>query len=360
MSMTTPPAGTDLTAEDKARAIQEGEAWALDYLDRVPFEILYRALVGHALTQLPLALGPRYGRSAVSRVLEDIVASVPDGKEGDDVRRRINDGDITLLQDAELDIDWQDLSAEFAQLFAYARYGYGRHLDPEASRAEIEAMIQHFRAVVADDGIRTAAGADFKWLSETLSAAEARWAIDHGKAVAPDDLATLAGVKPKTVANLLAARELAMDTEGRIPAAEAMRYLERRDSFVRSNWQHPVEPATLSESVDEASLAEQVFVPVDSDGNPFLPSIARPGRDGKARYAIGAKSNPEYVEDFWEALRRLELMPTPRWRRPPASGKGGWSLVSAQDGWRRFSHADLERMVQAQQAEGRPHIATQR
>jgi len=39
----------------------------------------------------------------------------------------------------------------------------------------------------------------------------------------PDGLAALAYVKPKTVANLLAAREFSMDFEGRIPAAEAMR-----------------------------------------------------------------------------------------------------------------------------------------
>ena len=352
MSKATPQPATDLTEDEKARAIQEGEAWALDYLDHVPFGAL-PLIVEHALGQLLLALGPRYGRSAVAKVLEVIVSSVATDQAGDDIRRRISGGDVTLIRDPDVDIDWQDLFAELAHLFAYARYGYGRHLDPEASRAEIEALIQHFRGVLADDGIRAAAGADFKWFSETLSAAEARWAIDHGKSVMPDDLAALAGVKPKTIANLLAARELAMDAEGRIPAAEAMRYLERRDGFVRSNWQHPVAPPAVSDGVDEATLAEQVFVPVDSDGNPFLPSIARPGRDGKARYAIGAKSNPEYVEDFWEALRRLELMPTPRWRRPPASGKGGWSLVSAQDGWRRFPRSDLERMVQAQQAGGR-------
>lgn len=82
-------------------------------------------------------------------------------------------------------------------------------------------------------------------------------------------------------------------------------------------------------------------------GYALLPSLARRGRDGSLRDAIGAKSNPDYVEDYWEALDRLARMPTPRWQRPPAFGKGGWSLVSAQDGWRRFARADLERMAEA-------------
>jgi hypothetical protein len=29
------------------------------------------------------------------------------------------------------------------------------------------------------------------------------------------------------------------------------------------------------------------------------------------------------------------------------SGHGGWGLVSAQDGWRRFAPSDLQRMIEA-------------
>ena len=93
-------------------------------------------------------------------------------------------------------------------------------------------------------------------------------------------------------------------------------------------------------------LAEQIFVPIDDDGGPFLPSMARRGRDGQSRYIIGDKSAPRYVEDYWEALAELATMSAPRWRRPP-TGTGGWSLVTAQDGWRRFARADLQRMVDA-------------
>ena len=172
--------------------------------------------------------------------------------------------------------------------------------------------------------------------------------MDHGRPVAPDDLAALAGVKPKTLANLVAGKQLPTDADGRVPAAEALRYVERRKNFVRSTWHEPPDDVPPAGGADkERPLPEQVFVPVDGDGNPFLPSLARRGRDGRPRYAVGAKAEPEYVDDYWEALDRLGRMPTPRWRRPNASGRGGWGLVSAQEGWRRFPRADLQRMVDA-------------
>ncbi len=349
MNAETAQPGTNPSDEDKALAIDAGAAWVDDYLDRhgLKIEALQCALVKHALGQQLLALGPRYGRTAVSRVLEAIFHSVPQGDEGEPIRRRIREGDVSLLDDGDADFDWQDLSAEIAHLFAFARYGYGRHLDPEKSCAEIEELLVHFRRVIADAGIRAAAGDDAEWLADTLAAAEARWAVDHGRSVIPDDLAALAGVKPKTIANLLAARDLPADADGRVPAAEALRYLERRDGFVRSNWQYSGNQSAAPASTAATALGEQVFVPVDSDGNAFLPSMARRGRDGVLRYAVGSKSDPDYVDDYWEALDRLARMPTPRWRRPPASGKGGWSLVSAEDGWRRFARADLERMASA-------------
>jgi hypothetical protein len=350
MNTDTPQAGTDLPDEEKARAIDAGKAWVDEYLDRnlgLMIEGLQRALIEHALSQLLLTLGTRYGRIAVPRVLEALLHMPPQGDQADEIRRRIHECDVSLLHDGSADYDWEDLSSEITHLFAFARYGYGRCLDPEQSRAEIEELLAHFRRVVADAGIRAAAGDDAEWLTETLAAAEARWAIDHGRAVAPDGLAALAGVKPKTIANLLAAREMPTDADGRIPAVEALRYLERREGFVRSNWQYAAKQSAVSDSAEARTLAEQVFVPVDSDGNPFLPSVARRGRDGVPRYAIGAKSDPEYVEGYWEALDRLARMPTPRWRRPPTSGRGGWSLVTGQEGWRRFTRVDLERMIEA-------------
>lgn len=339
--------------EDRSLTARHQAAdWVDHYLGDVPFEDLYRSLIRRTAEQLRLVLGPGMGRTVVADLLERLI-KVGAGNVPPELEERVRDGDLTLLDDFEVGFDWQEIAVEFAHLFAFARYGYGRHVDPADSRAEIKRLLAHFQEVVANPGVRAAADPYFEWLAELTAAAEARWAVDHGEPVTPGGLAALAGTKPKTIANLLAAREIATDREGRIPAAEALRYLQRRKDFVRSTWQDPVEASDASADAEpQAALAEQVFVPVDGDGSPFLPSLARRGRDGVPRYAIGTKADPEYVEDYWEALGRLARMATPRWRRPPVSAKGGWSLVSAQEGWRRFARADLERMVEAAKQSG--------
>lgn len=348
MAVSKPP----LDEADEQRAMDESAVWVDEYLDRVPFEAIYRALCEHALRQLVLALGPRHGPQAASSVLRTMIEPTALlTSRGDDIEHRLQQGDVTLLRDDDLDIDWQDIAADFASLFAFARYGHGNQTDPAMSAAEITGVLRHFRAVVGDASIAVTLGPLFEWLGDMLRAAEARWAIDHGMPVVPDNLAALAGVKSKTITNLLTAREMPTDGEGCIPAAEALRYLERRGGFVRSSWQYR---AGHVEPEESAPLSAQVFVPVDKDGNPFLPSLARPGRDGIGRYAIGPKKSPEYIEDYWAALDRLARMSEPRWRRPPASSKGGWSLVTAQDGWRRFPRSDIERMIVGSRAKRMP------
>jgi hypothetical protein len=46
---------------------------------------------------------------------------------------------------------------------------------------------------------------------------------------------------------------------------------------------------------------------------------------------IGAKGEEESVPDFFEALRKLAGMPTPRWRRRNAAGN--WGIVRARGAW---------------------------
>lgn len=57
-------------------------------------------------------------------------------------------------------------------------------------------------------------------------------------------------------------------------------------------------PLSLLGMAELSLQDEQVFVPVDNDGNPFLPSVARRRRNGDLHYAIGAENNPEYVGDY--------------------------------------------------------------
>lgn len=339
----TPPDAVELRT-----ARRSDEHPGLDFLDQVPFLDLYHRLVVHACTQLELALGPRHGRHAVAAVLQSLPHHIPaDLPDAEALRRRVREGDLSILDEPDVEVDWQEIAAELAHLFIYARHGESRSLDPATSRVELEELLDHFRRLVADPGVRAVVAADFDWFADTLAAAEARWALDNGRPVAPDDLAALAGVKGKTLANLVAAGQIASDGDGRIPAAEALQYLDRRRDFIRSTWQEVAPPPPAALEGAGLPLAEQVFVPVDGEGGPFLPSLARRGRDGQPRYIVGEKAAPQYFEDYWEALAALARMPVPRWRRPPASGAGGWSLVTAQEGWRRYSRADLQRMLDA-------------
>jgi hypothetical protein len=59
------------------------------------------------------------------------------------------------------------------------------------------------------------------------------------------------------------------------------------------------------------AVAEYVFVPVARDGSVFDSSCAVGGR-----YTIGAKGSETKHDDYFEALDKLQRMPTPRWRRP--------------------------------------------
>ena len=317
-----------------------------DFLDHVPFEALYQRLIAHACSTVELA-GGHHGKSAVSAVLRSLPRwDEPKGHDLEVFEQRLEDGDLSVIEDMSEAFDWQEIASDFFGLFHFARHGDTRFSNPEEARPRIESLLRQFRRLVADPGVHAIVDADFLWFSDTLAAAEARWEIDNGRPVSSDTLAALAGVKPKTLANLLAAGQLKADVNGRVSAAEALQYLGRRKRFVPSVWQVAADLPPQPPEGSETPLPAQVFVPVDGDGSPFLPSLARRGRDGQSRYTIGEKASPIYVENYWEALSRLAEMPIPRWRRP-ASGAGGWSLVSGQEGWRRFARLDIQRMIDA-------------
>jgi hypothetical protein len=352
------PIAPDTSMEDPelatARQVSGDSGW--DFLEQVPFENIYQQLITYACSTLRLAASPWVSPPVIAAVLRALPRDRVDDFDETEFHRRADAGDLSVLSDHTVaEFDWQEIAAHFVHLFMFARHGEvsGRGDEPMAEiRRKIEALLEHFRQVVRDPGVRQAVRQDFEWLEDTLFAAEGRWALDNGRPLVPNDLAALAGVKPKTMANALAAGQLAVDANGKVPSVRAARYLEGRKSFQPSVWNvatmEMLKSPELKNGLDEASkqLFEQIFVPVEQDGRPFLPSDARMGHDGVRRYIIGDKADPIYLEDYWDALEQLRQMPTPRWRRP-ASGAGGWSLVSAQDGWERFSRGDLQRMIDA-------------
>lgn len=321
--------------------------WADDFLSHVPFEALGASLLHFVGDVVEGALGSHDGSKLFSELARSLPTYDPTPEDEQEIETLLDRSDWRAVIDHHLfAFDLQEIFASFAGLYAFARGGEGQGHTPYESREQIEEVLAQYQKLKALISAEIAAKMQhWPWLADTLVAAETRWALDHGVSVLPTGLAILAGVKPKTLANLIASKTLASDPDGSIPAAIALDYLGRRKDFVPSSWQEPSQ-APEAAPADTGTLTDPVWLPVDGDGQPFLPSLARRSRDGgEPRYAIGDKATPEYIGDYWQALERLSRMPIPRWRRPNA--QGNWGLVTAQDTWKRFARADIERMIDA-------------
>jgi hypothetical protein len=80
--------------------------------------------------------------------------------------------------------------------------------------------------------------------------------------------------------------------------------------------------------------AEAVRVPVASDGTEFLPKMRRP-----RGYQVGAKGSETWLDDYWVALRALEQMELPKWRRP--NPDGNWGIMTARE-WKTYAKEQLQ------------------
>lgn len=185
----------------------------------------------------------------------------------------------------------------------------------------------------------------------TIGAAETRHFFVDGlgqtetTSVHIEGLAELAGVSVKTLRNMLApsgGEGIHVGKDGRIPAAEARQWLEGRRNFRPSVWQ--LVEASDSDGADaeipDPAMDEEIFfVPASKDGSVFSPDAERDGA-----YTVGAKGQEERIENYREALARLQVLDRPSWRRPTESGR--WGLVTATHWLRKTaSELDLEKEV---------------
>lgn len=99
--------------------------------------------------------------------------------------------------------------------------------------------------------------------------------------------------------------------------------LERRRDIV---WQ-------LSEH--RKPKTEYIEVPVAKDGSIFNQKCKR-----QMGYQIGPKGKEIYVEDFFDALRRLKEMPAPYWRRPNVNGIPG---IVVGTSWKQIAKEEIMR-----------------
>ena len=240
-------------------------------------------------------------------------------------------------------------------LSAYGRYGFDFTSRDEEAEERIAARLRR-RIEAAEDFLRVCP-LD-RWLSEDLAQelsttvllARARWALDHGEPVAPEALAIFGGVKMSRMRNMVSGRdaELPRDEDGLVPAAEALRWLEGRDSFFPSIWRLARANYLLGQKYELTAYEQPIFVPEARDGTRFNPGLERGGH-----FTIGEKGQERQIGSFEEALAELQKMPSPCWRRP-GTGTGGWGIVRGAT-WARVSREELE--SEARSVRAAPKIA---
>jgi hypothetical protein len=120
--------------------------------------------------------------------------------------------------------------------------------------------------------------------------------------------------------------------DGRIPAADAQKWLQGRPEFWNSIWKE--QSLVQYDDTRTSPLQQPAFVPVARDGTLFNPGLQRAGS-----FTIGKRGEEEQVADFNAALDKLHRMPVAYWRRP--NEKGNWGIVVA-DHWERVDATDFK------------------
>lgn len=231
------------------------------------------------------------------------------------------------------------LGTMFHNLSAYAQYGIDISVSENDDENQVSTRLQ--RMVETAESFLRICPLD-AWLGderspqleETVLMARNRWALDQDRPVEPEALAIFGGVKMSRMRNMLAGQNPELRREGGlVPAHEAHDWLADRDSFYPSIWRtaRPIHNA----ETNPLSYSTPLFVPEARDG-----SIFHPGLERRSGFTIGEKGQEFQVSTFQAALRELQEMPVPAWRRP-APGRGGWGIVRGVS-WARVSSDELD------------------
>lgn len=306
-------------------------------------------------------LEPDDVRALIARTGDQLAAFVDDERAVEAAMKTLAEHAVGPLGESAAAADWRTLWSEgldlntaaglplaqtFTSLNAYAFFG----LDPFRSReddarsevetlAAIEALVGKARAVFESIPAQWDPPAE---MGRTLLAAEGRLALDQNDPITVEQLAALSRVNVRTIKNLLmpsSAHPLRTDKRGRIPASDAVGWIEKRSDFRTSIWavSGETDEESAADAFEMAGFADEVvFVPVASDGSWFDPKACRRGD----HYVIGPKGAEQKIGDYREALARLAAMSKPRWRRP--NEHGNWGIVRADsDRWLRKTVREL-------------------
>lgn len=215
-------------------------------------------------------------------------------------------------------------------------------LDADARAARIREVMDEVEAFDAALP-RTAWGIDAPAIAHVARQARGRWALDHGEPVEPLALAIFGGVTERRIRNMMSKGEAGFAVErGRVTAVSALAWLKDRSSFRPSIWRDDsrFDASFRSEPLDPAALR---FVPVTDKGEVFHPGLRRDGA-----YQICDGDLDLQMENYEEALARLQTFQPPEWRRPGPGGR--WIRVKGHR-WERTTRRDLD-AIASEKGEG--------
>jgi hypothetical protein len=233
------------------------------------------------------------------------------------------------------------IGEQLLELAAYAEYGIvlsdgvamQSSEDPKALASKIQRLLERAQQLEASTPIAQWQISASNELSRLVMVARNRWALDNSQPVEPAALAHFGSVSEGRIRNMMSGAERNFTpADGRIPAAEAQKWLQGRPEFWNSIWKD--QSLIQYDDTRTSPLQQPVFVPVARDGTLFNPGLQRAGS-----YTIGRRGEEEQVADFNAALDKLHRMPVAYWRRP--NDKGNWGIVVA-DHWERVDATDFK------------------
>ncbi len=235
------------------------------------------------------------------------------------------------------------IAQRFTALHAFAFGGVSPNRMDAPSEEDLEIVKSEIRDLV-DWGTNFIKIIPSEWtlgehILETVRAGSARLKLDErAKAVSVDELAAIGKTGTKNIRNILSKKDGTLVQEnGEITRESALTWLAERSEYFPSVYASCDGSSGRTPS-EENVLDDAVFVPVSkTSGEPFTPALRRAGV-----FNIGPKGAEVQVADYFEALKKLEQMSVPKWRRPNADGN--WGLVSGSENWRRMSRAELMRL----------------
>jgi hypothetical protein len=222
------------------------------------------------------------------------------------------------------------------QLQAYAKYGIV--LDEAKSPEALDKLIRKLTKVVNHFYASCVASpwesAQPDEIGSIVNAANARRALDAGEPIAPSGLALLGGVGEAAVRNLMSKKAKGLRSEdGKVIFEDAENWLSAKKGFWDSVWQEQDFSDDSAET--DAETGSFIFIPVSMDGSIFHPGVS----DGN-NYRVGPKNNLKSFKSYTDALRYLQTLNKPYWKRKNPTGI--WTLIAGQR-WERITVSELKK-----------------